>query len=54
VNHKKKKAKNARAGCLLCKANKVNGFAKHGMWRFHYGFGKLRDEFLAREDRKNY
>jgi hypothetical protein len=26
VNHKRKKPKNARAGCLLCKGWKVNGF----------------------------
>jgi len=27
ANHKRKRPKNARAGCLLCKRWKVNGFA---------------------------
>lgn len=27
ANHKRRKPKNARAGCLLCKPWKVNGFA---------------------------
>jgi hypothetical protein len=26
-NHKRKRPKNARAGCLLCKPWKINGFA---------------------------
>ncbi len=26
MNHKRKKPKNSRAGCLLCKYWKVNGF----------------------------
>jgi len=26
MNHKKKRAKNQRAGCLLCKPNKMNGW----------------------------
>jgi len=28
ANHKRKRPKNRRAGCLLCKPWKVNGFAK--------------------------
>lgn len=32
MNHKKKKPKNARAGCLLCKPHKMNGV----------GLGKLK------------
>ena len=28
MNHKRKRAKNARAGCLLCKPHKANGAAK--------------------------
>jgi len=27
ANHKRRRAKNRRAGCLLCKPWKVNGFA---------------------------
>jgi hypothetical protein len=28
ANHKRKRPKNRRAGCLLCKPWKMNGFAK--------------------------
>jgi len=28
AHHKRKRAKNRRAGCLLCKPWKMNGFAK--------------------------
>ncbi len=28
VNHKRKRPKNRRSGCLLCKPWKVNGFGK--------------------------
>ncbi len=28
ANHKRKRPKNRRAGCLLCKPWKINGFAK--------------------------
>ena len=28
ANHKRKRPKNRRAGCLLCKPWKVNGFSK--------------------------
>ena len=41
MNHKKKRAKNQRAGCLLCKPNKMNGWNKSKLG--HYGFGKLRE-----------
>lgn len=44
MNHKRKRPKNARAGCcpgcLLCKPNKMNGWNKEK--RGHAGFGKLR------------
>lgn len=50
MHHKKRKAKNARAGCLMCKRNKVNGMPKHSPWEFHRGFGKLRDEMHAAQD----
>ena len=29
ANHKRKRPKNRRAGCLLCKPWKMNGFAKN-------------------------
>lgn len=40
MNHKRKRPKNARAGCLMCKPNKMNGAAKLKLG--HRGFGKLR------------
>lgn len=42
MNHKRGKPKNARAGCLLCKSNKVNGANRARLG--HTGFGKLRAE----------
>lgn len=29
MHHKRKKPKNARAGCLLCKPHKANGYCRH-------------------------
>lgn len=48
MNHKRKKPKSSRAGCLMCKPNKLG----KGMERKlgHTGFGKLRDERHADED----
>lgn len=40
MNHKRKRPKNRRAGCLLCKPNKMNGWSKAKLG--HRGFGKLR------------
>jgi hypothetical protein len=48
VHHKRKCSKNGRAGCLLCKPNKMNGWAKHRVLG-HVGFGKLRREIVAQE-----
>ena len=50
MNHKKKRPKNRRAGCLICKPNKMNGWnkTKYG----HTGFGKLRDSIHALNDLK--
>lgn len=49
MNHKRGKAKNGRSGCLMCKPNKMNGWAKHRKLG-HTGFGKLRLEAAARAD----
>lgn len=51
MHHKRKRSKNARAGCLLCKPNKMNGWAKHRVLG-HVGFGKLRREIAANIDLK--
>ena len=50
MNHKRGKPKNARAGCLMCKANKMNGWNKDVL--HHKGFGKLRDTIHAKLDQK--
>lgn len=50
MNHKRGKRKNARAGCLMCKPNKMNGWKK-GINSFgHFGFGKIRGEYFAQRD----
>lgn len=48
MNHKRGRAKRARAGCLLCKPNKLG----QGMERKlgHRGFGKLRRAASAEDD----
>jgi hypothetical protein len=45
MNHKRKRPKNRRAGCLLCKPNKMNGWPKNELG--HCGFGKIRREIVA-------
>lgn len=40
MNHKRKRPKNRRAGCLMCKPNKMNGWSKTRMG--HKGFGNIR------------
>lgn len=51
MHHKRGKTKNARSGCLMCKPNKMNGWAKHKNLG-HTGFGKLRREAAADQDIK--
>ena len=54
MNHKRKRPKNARSGCLMCKMNKCNG-AKNARGKGvlgHFGFGKLRDAYHAAIDLK--
>lgn len=53
MNHKRKRPKNGRAGCLLCKPNKANG-NKHRLEVGHVGFGKIRQEVHARADLASY
>lgn len=49
MNHKRRRPKNRRAGCLLCKPHKMNGFGDNCTDR-HNG-QKL---FHAREDLRQY
>jgi hypothetical protein len=36
MNHKRRRPKNRRAGCLMCKPWKVNGVGKNGSNRMEY------------------
>lgn len=56
MNHKRGRAKNQRAGCLMCKPHKMNGYGHTS--RPHKGlnktgFSKLRDAFLSLVDLKD-
>lgn len=51
MHHKRKKPKTSRAGCLMCKPNKMGRGRENKLG--HKGFGKLRDEKHADEDLKN-
>lgn len=48
MNHKRKRPKQTRAGCLLCKPNKLGKGAEKKLG--HRGFGKLRKEAAAAQD----
>ena len=52
MNHKRKRPKNKRAGCLMCKPNKMNGSNKDELG--HTGFGKLRKTILSKLDLRQY
>ncbi len=48
MNHKRRRPKQARAGCLLCKPNKLGKGMETRLG--HHGFGKLRREAAAAAD----
>ncbi len=48
MNHKRKRPKQRRAGCLMCKPNKFGHGMEHRLG--HTGFGKLRAERNAAQD----
>lgn len=48
MKHKRRRPKNARAGCLLCKPNKANGASATTLG--HAGFGKLRARAAAQAE----
>ena len=50
MNFKRKRPKNARAGCLMCKPNKMNGVNKDKLG--HTGWSKLKNTILAKLDLK--
>jgi len=48
MNHKRKRPKQSRAGCLLCKPNKFGKGMEKKLG--HRGFGKLRKEAATMQD----
>lgn len=54
MNHKRGKPKNARAGCLMCKPHKMNGYHRgRGLESVNKtGFSNQRKEYLAARDLK--
>ena len=53
MNHKRGKAKNGRAGCLMCKPHKINGAGdKLKLHPHKTGGGRFRAEVAARDDAK--
>lgn len=48
MNHKRKRPKPSRAGCFLCKPNKLGKGMEKKLG--HRGFGKLRKEAAAGQD----
>lgn len=48
MNHKRKRPKQSRAGCLLCKPNKLGKGMEKKLG--HRGFGKLRKEAAVKQD----
>jgi hypothetical protein len=48
MNYKRKRSKQSRAGCLLCKPNKLGKGMEKKLG--HSGFGKLRKEAAAGQD----
>lgn len=48
MNHKRRRPKAARAGCLMCKPNKLGKGMEHKY--HHHGFGKLRDAYHTARD----
>lgn len=48
MHHKRKRPKPSRAGCLLCKPNKLGKGMEKKLG--HRGFGKLRKETAAEQD----
>ena len=54
MNHKRRKPKNGRAGCLMCKPHKMNGYGhtKSITGPNKVGISNIKNEFLAKEDLK--
>ncbi|SOD41332.1 hypothetical protein SAMN06298226_1627 [Nitrosovibrio sp. Nv4] len=55
MHHKRGKPKNARAGCLMCKPHKMNGYHRgRGLeQQGKTGFSNQRKEYLAGTDMRD-
>jgi len=52
MNHKRKRPKNARAGCLMYKPNKMNGWGKDRIDIKKVGFHNLKGKYFQNLDIK--
>jgi hypothetical protein len=52
ANHKRRRPKNRRAGCLLCKPHKQNGWGKGRFNSVGVGFGKFRKLYAAMREQQ--
>jgi hypothetical protein len=52
MHHKKHRPKNRRAGCLMCKMHKMNGWSKDSLQVSKTGFSSLRKRLFAKLDIK--
>lgn len=52
MNHKRRRPKNRRSGCLMCKSHKVNGAKQHRHGREAGRFSQIRNAESA-EDCRN-
>ena len=50
ANHKRKRPKNRRAGCLMCKPEKMNGFGKDRLDKT--SFSDVRRRYFAKIEMK--
>ena len=54
MHHKRGRAKNQRAGCLMCKPNKMNGWSKDKLEAPHGGMGPLKAKAAATQDLEDH
>ncbi len=52
MNHKKRRPKSRRAGCLLCKPNKLGQGMENKLG--HVGFSRIRREVVAQSEIASY
>ena len=52
MHHKYHNTKNQRAGCLMCKSNKMNGWNPDNL--HHKNFGVIRRSVATKEELRQY